>query len=66
MLVVGMAGGIASGKSLVTRCFQHFGATVLDGDQIGHEVNHLVQLEPALQRILGGLVQPLDLWGSGW
>ena len=38
MLVIGIAGGVASGKSLVTRCFQHFGATVLDGDQVGHEV----------------------------
>ena len=38
MLVVGIAGGVASGKSLVTRCLQHFGATVLDGDRIGHEV----------------------------
>ena len=46
MLVIGIAGGVASGKSLVTRCFQHFGATVLDGDQIGHEVlqqNVLIQ-----------------------
>ena len=38
MLVIGIAGGVASGKSLVTRCFQHFGATVLDGDKVGHEV----------------------------
>lgn len=38
MLVIGIAGGVASGKSLVTDCFQHFGATVLDGDKIGHEV----------------------------
>ena len=38
MLVIGIAGGVASGKSLVTRCFKHFGATVLDGDQVGHEV----------------------------
>ena len=38
MLVIGIAGGVASGKSLVTRCFQHFGATVFDGDQIGHDV----------------------------
>ena len=38
MLVIGIAGGVASGKSLVTDCFQHFGATVLDGDRIGHQV----------------------------
>ena len=38
MLVIGLAGGIASGKSLVAGCFQHFGATILDADRIGHEV----------------------------
>ena len=38
MLVIGIAGGIASGKSLVADCFNHFGALVLDADQIGHEV----------------------------
>ena len=55
MLVIGIAGGVASGKSLVTDCFQHFGATVLDADQIGHEV---------LQRTV--LVQQLvDQFGDG-
>ena len=55
MLVVGIAGGVASGKSLVTCCFQYFGATVLDGDQIGHEV---------LQQTL--LIQQLvDHFGDG-
>lgn len=38
MLVIGLAGGVASGKSLVARCFEHFGATVLDADRVGHEV----------------------------
>jgi len=38
MLVVGIAGGVASGKSLVARCFQSFGAKVLDADRVGHEV----------------------------
>ena len=38
MLVIGIAGGVASGKSLVTDCFQHFGAIVLDADRIGHQV----------------------------
>jgi len=44
MLVIGIAGGIASGKSLVTDCFQHFGATVLDGDQIGHKVLQQIKI----------------------
>ena len=38
MLVIGLAGGIASGKSLVASCFEHFGATVINADCIGHEV----------------------------
>lgn len=38
MLVIGLAGGAASGKSLVASCFEHFGATVVDADCIGHEI----------------------------
>lgn len=38
MLVIGIAGGVASGKSLVARCFERFGAEVLDADRVGHEV----------------------------
>ncbi|MCP4098336.1 MAG: dephospho-CoA kinase [Planctomycetaceae bacterium] len=38
MLVIGLAGGIASGKSLVADCFMHFGATLIDADRIGHEI----------------------------
>jgi len=37
MLVIGIAGGVASGKSLVADCFQHFGAEILDADRAGHE-----------------------------
>ena len=55
MLVIGIAGGVASGKSLVTHCFQHFGATVLDGDQIGHQV---LQQTLVMQQIV-------DHFGSG-
>jgi dephospho-CoA kinase len=38
MLVIGLAGGIASGKSLVASQFQSLGAVVLDADAIGHDV----------------------------
>ena len=38
MLVVGIAGGVASGKSVVAERFAQLGATVLDVDRIGHEV----------------------------
>lgn len=38
MLVIGLVGGIASGKSLVANCFEQLGAVVLNADRIGHEV----------------------------
>ncbi|MCH2180703.1 MAG: dephospho-CoA kinase [Mariniblastus sp.] len=38
MLVIGVAGGIASGKSSVADCFERLGAAVLSADQIGHQI----------------------------
>ena len=38
MLIIGLAGGIASGKSFVAACFQQLGAALIDADQVGHEV----------------------------
>ena len=38
MLVIGLVGGVASGKSFVASCFEDLGASVLDADKIGHEV----------------------------
>jgi len=37
-LVVGLTGGIASGKNLVGRCFERAGIPVIDADPIGHEL----------------------------
>jgi len=37
-LVVGVTGGIGSGKSTVARLFQALGAAVVDTDEIGHEL----------------------------
>jgi dephospho-CoA kinase len=44
MLLVGLTGGIASGKSLVARVFKDQGAHVIDADRIVHEL-----LEPNQQ-----------------
>ena len=44
MLIVGLTGGIASGKSLVAKVFQDLGAHVIDADKIVHEL-----LEPDQQ-----------------
>jgi len=36
--VLGITGGVASGKSQVTRILQSLGARVIDADRIGHEI----------------------------
>ena len=38
MLLIGVTGGIASGKSLVTRVFRDLGAHVIDADRIVHDL----------------------------
>jgi len=37
MVVVGLTGGIASGKSTVSRMLSEMGATIIDADLVGHE-----------------------------
>jgi len=38
MIVIGLTGGIGTGKSTVARMFAEHGAVVIDADQIAHEV----------------------------
>lgn len=38
MHVIGLTGGIGTGKSVVARILQEQGATLLDADRVGHEV----------------------------
>ena len=54
MLVIGIAGGVASGKSLVTSCFQSLGAQVIDADRVGHEVLQQPEIVAAI----------VDRWGT--
>jgi dephospho-CoA kinase len=56
MQVVGLLGGVASGKSLVARQLAHHGAGVLDADQAGHEVLRLAQVEAAIRARWGDRV----------
>ena len=49
MLKVGLTGGIASGKSTVSRIFAGFGAKVLDADDVAREV--LLPGQPAWTRL---------------
>ena len=37
MTVIGLTGGIASGKSTVSQMLSELGATVIDADKVGHE-----------------------------
>jgi dephospho-CoA kinase len=49
LLVIGLTGGIASGKSTVSKKLKEFGATIIDADLIAREV--IKKNEPAWQRI---------------
>ena len=49
MLIVGITGGIASGKTEVAKVFQKKGAKVISGDEIGKEV---VEKNPAVLKKL--------------
>ena len=37
MIVIGLTGGIGSGKSEVSRMLKEFGADIIDADRVGHE-----------------------------
>ncbi len=54
MEVVGLTGGVASGKSFVAQCFEELGASRIDADLVAHEV-----LKD--DRVIGSIV---DRWGS--
>lgn len=50
MLVIGLTGGIASGKSAAAARFQQLGVTIIDADKIGHEL--VMPGKPALQEVI--------------
>lgn len=53
MIVIGVAGGIASGKSTVARVFERLGARVLDADAIGHDLLRTDRLRGAIRETFG-------------
>jgi dephospho-CoA kinase len=55
MILIGIAGGIASGKSLVSSRFEAWGARLLDADAVGHEVLREQAVKQAIR----------DRWGDG-
>lgn len=51
MLVVGLTGGIATGKSTAAKMFQELGALLIDADKIAHEM--LEPNQPTWQKVVG-------------
>jgi dephospho-CoA kinase len=60
MRVIGILGGIASGKSFVAEEFARLGAGVLDADRAGHEVLRLPWVEDAARARWGNRVLDAD------
>lgn len=60
--VVGVSGGVASGKSTVRESFRRLGAGVLDGDRAGHEVLSEDEVKAAIHHRWGDSV--LDTAGE--
>jgi dephospho-CoA kinase len=58
--IIGLLGGIASGKSLVADCLEQLGAAVLDADRMGHEVLRQDDVRAAVRRRWGGGVVGAD------
>jgi dephospho-CoA kinase len=56
MRVVGILGGVASGKTFVTECLRDLGAAVLDGDKTGHEVLRLPEIEAQARQRWGDAI----------
>lgn len=62
MILIGILGGVASGKSEVSRRLRSLGAAVLDADRVGHAVLREAEVRQAVQRRWGEAV--LDASGE--
>ncbi|MBM3264850.1 MAG: dephospho-CoA kinase [candidate division Zixibacteria bacterium] len=58
--VIGVVGGIASGKSTVARVFESLGAFVIDADGIGHSMLDSPPIRDALTARFGFSIQRTD------
>jgi dephospho-CoA kinase len=56
MQIIGLLGGVASGKSFVAEQFRRLGAEVLDADRMGHEVLLVPEVRSAIRKHFGGKV----------
>ncbi len=59
MFIVGLTGGIASGKGLVARVFNDLGAHVIDADRIAHEL--LEPDQPAWREVIDYFSKDIQL-----
>ncbi len=57
MLVIGLTGGIGSGKTTVCQLFQHYQIPILDADQIAREL--VKPQQPALEEIVATFGQTM-------
>ena len=62
MILIGILGGVASGKSEVSSRLRSLGAAVLDADRVGHAVLREAEVRQAVQRRWGEAV--LDASGE--
>ena len=60
MRIIGVTGGVASGKSTVAQQFAKLGAGLLDADRAGHEVLRLPQVEAAARQRWGEAIFGAD------
>jgi dephospho-CoA kinase len=60
MLVIGILGGVASGKSLVSGELARLGAGVLDADRAGHEVLRMPEIVAAARQRWGDEIFAAD------
>lgn len=58
MLVIGIVGGVASGKSLVAEIFQQLGCEKIDADSIGHDVLAKPEVIEAVKNRWPSLISP--------
>ncbi|MEN6406724.1 MAG: dephospho-CoA kinase [Thermoguttaceae bacterium] len=56
MRIIGIVGGVASGKSAVAEHMRRLGAAVIDADQLGHEALRLPRVEAAARQRWGQAV----------
>ena len=63
MFIVGLTGGIASGKSLVARVFKDLGGHVIDADRIVHDL--LEPEQPACREVLDHFGKDIMLPNGG-